>query len=27
VTRASQDFGGTPVGPRALKWVGVLRRA
>lgn len=27
VTRASQDFGGTPVGARALKWVGVLRRA
>lgn len=26
VTRASQDFGGTPIGPKALKWVGLLRR-
>lgn len=26
VTRASQDFGGTPVGKNALKWVGILKR-
>jgi SAM-dependent methyltransferase len=27
VARAAEDFRGTPVGPRALKWVGVLRKA